>query len=75
METLPEQRRISAVTLHVALNVIRRTQPKQSRCDNFINSVICYGRLYIMKCKIQDKQIAIERFLNLAENEGVLYPI
>ena len=30
--------------------------------DNFINSVICYARLYIMKCKIQDKQIAIEGF-------------
>ena len=43
--------------------------------DNFINSVICYARLYIMKCKIQDKQIAIEGFLNLIENEGVLYPI
>ena len=42
--------------------------------DNFINSVICYARLYIMKCKIQDKQIAIEGFLNLIENEGVLYP-
>ena len=43
--------------------------------DNFINSVICYARLYIMKCKILDKQIAIEGFLNLIENEGVLYPI
>ena len=43
--------------------------------DNFINSVICYARLYIIKCKIQDKQIAIEGFLNLIENEGVLYPI
>ena len=43
--------------------------------DNFINSVICYARLYIMKCKIQDKQKAIEGFLNLIENEGVLYPI
>ena len=43
--------------------------------DNFINSVICYARLYIMKCKIQDTQIAIEGFLNLIENEGVLYPI
>ena len=43
--------------------------------DNFINSVICYARLYIMKCKIQDKQIAIEGFLNLIENEGVLYSI
>ena len=41
----------------------------------FINSVICYARLYIMKCKIQDKQIAIEGFLNLIENEGVLYSI
>ena len=43
--------------------------------DNFLNSIICYARLYIMKCKIQDKQIAIEGFLNLIENEGVLYPI
>ena len=40
--------------------------------ENFINSVICYARLYIMKCKIQEKQIAIEGFLNLIENEGVL---
>ena len=40
--------------------------------DNFINSVICYVRLYIMKCKIQEKQIAIEGFLSLIENEGVL---
>ena len=34
-----------------------------------------YARLHTMKCKIQDKQIAIEVFLNLIENEGVLYPI
>ena len=40
--------------------------------DNFINSVICYARLYIMECKIQEKQIASEEFLNLIEHEGVL---
>ena len=40
--------------------------------DNFINSVICHARLYSMKCKIQEKQITIEGFLNLIENEGVL---
>ena len=36
------------------------------------DSVICYARLNIMKCEIQEKQIAIEGFLNLIENEGVL---
>ena len=40
--------------------------------DNFISSVICYARLYIMKCKILEKQIAVEGFLNRLENEGVL---
>ena len=30
--------------------------------DNFTYSVICYVRLYIMKCKIHDRQIAIEEF-------------
>ena len=40
--------------------------------DNFINSAICYARLYIMKYKIQEKQIGFEGFLNLIENEGVL---
>ena len=40
--------------------------------DSFMNSVICYERLYIMKCKIQEMQIAVEGCLNRLENEGVL---
>ena len=31
------KRTISAVTLHVTLNVIRRAQPKQSRCSLFFH--------------------------------------
>ena len=34
---------------------------------------MCYARLYIMKYKIQEKQIAIEGFLNHIENEEVGY--
>ena len=37
------------------------------------NSVFCYASLYIMKCKIQEKQIASEGFLNELRNEGVLW--
>ena len=35
MLKLREQGTISEVTLHLTLNVIRRTQPKQSRCTCF----------------------------------------
>ena len=41
--------------------------------DNFINSVICYARLYIMRCKIQEKQLAVEGCLNQLEHEAVLW--
>ena len=40
--------------------------------NNFINSVIWYVRLYIMKCKICEGKLAIEGFLNRLENEAVL---
>ena len=40
VETLREQRTISVLTLHVTLNVIRRTQPKHSRRTCFSTEIM-----------------------------------